>query len=188
MNKSSVKRLSPRKEIPVVAIVGKSDVGKTTLIEKLIPEFKRRGYKVGTIKHDVHGFVMDQPGKDSWRHKEAGASMVVISSPRQMAMVKDVDQDTGLDELTGWFSGVDIILAEGYKRTDRPKLEVFRPDVHPEPACRNDPNLLGFVTDAPVDSGVPRFSMDDIRDITQFLIDRFGLETPWDGNSREAIS
>ena len=78
---------------PIVSIVGNSGSGKTTFLEKLIPEMIRRGFKVGTIKHDVHGFEMDKPGKDSWRHKRAGAHTTMISSPYQIGMVMDVDED-----------------------------------------------------------------------------------------------
>ena len=85
--------------IPVVSIVGKSDAGKTTLIEKLIPELVRRGYRVATVKHDVHGFDVDREGKDSWRHKQAGAHTVVISSPEKLALIRDVDHDADLAEL-----------------------------------------------------------------------------------------
>ena len=174
--------------IPVVAIVGTSGTGKTTLIEKLIPALKRKGFRVGTIKHDVHGFTIDKPGKDSWRHKEAGASMVVLSSPRQVATVKDVDHDTSLDELESYFSGVDIILAEGYKRGNRPKLEIFRPEVHEKPVCGNDDNLLAMVTDAPGDFGVPRFLLKDAEDIAAFLISHFDLAGHAESAPREAAS
>ena len=82
--------------IPIVSIVGKSDSGKTTLIEKLLPELGRRGYRVATVKHDVHGFEVDREGKDSWRHKKAGAHTVVISSPLKVAVIRDVDHDAEL--------------------------------------------------------------------------------------------
>ncbi|HUU81381.1 MAG TPA: molybdopterin-guanine dinucleotide biosynthesis protein B, partial [Acidobacteriota bacterium] len=87
------------KNLPIVLFVGSSGSGKTTLLEKLIPELTRRGLRVGTIKHDVHGFEMDQPGKDSWRHKHAGALASIISSPHQIGEVMDVDHDHSLDEL-----------------------------------------------------------------------------------------
>ena len=90
-------------EPPIVSIVGPSGVGKTTLLERLIPELTGRGYRVGTIKHDVHGFEIDQPGKDSWRHKHAGAQVTVISSPNQIGMVMDVDHDHHLEELKRLF-------------------------------------------------------------------------------------
>jgi molybdopterin-guanine dinucleotide biosynthesis protein B len=83
--------------IPVISIVGRSNCGKTTYLEKLISEMKRRGYKVGIIKHDVHGFEIDQPGKDTWRHAQAGADVVCISSPQKMAMIKQVKQELSLD-------------------------------------------------------------------------------------------
>jgi len=85
--------------IPIILIVGKSNSGKTTLIEKLVPELKRRGLKVGTIKHDVHGFELDQEGKDTWRHAQAGVDTVVISSPQKAACIKKVDVELTLDEL-----------------------------------------------------------------------------------------
>jgi molybdopterin-guanine dinucleotide biosynthesis adapter protein len=188
MNSGSRKIFPKKNGVPVVAIVGSSGTGKTTLIEKLIPVLRKKGFRVGTIKHDVHGFSIDQPGKDSWRHKEAGASMVLLSSPRQVAMVKDVAHDTPLDELVSYFSGVDIILAEGYKRGDRPKLEVFRPEIHDKPVCGNDRNLLGMVSDAPVDCGVPRFLLNDVEGIAALIISRFDLAIPERGTRKEAAS
>ena len=85
--------------IPIISIVGKSDSGKTTLIEKLVPELTRRGYRVATVKHDIHGFEVDREGKDSWRHKQAGAHTVVISSPQKIALIRDVEKDLTLDEI-----------------------------------------------------------------------------------------
>lgn len=188
MNNEPGRRFSRGKKIPVVAIVGNSGSGKTTLIEKLIPALKKKGLRVGTIKHDVHGFVIDRPGKDSWRHKEAGASMVLLSSPHQVAMVRDVEYDTPLDELESYFSGVDIILAEGYKRGDRPKVEVFRPEVHEKPVCVNDNNLLGMVSDAPVDCTVPRFPLNDAEGIATFLIRYFDVAVSPEQARKEAAS
>lgn len=161
---------------PIISIVGSSGSGKTTLIEKLIPELNRLGFKVGTIKHDVHGFEMDKPGKDSWRHKQAGAAVSMIASPFQIGMVMDVDHDYLPDELSSFLSGVDIILTEGYKRKGRAKVEVFRPDGRgQEPLCTNDESLIALVSDTQVDLGVPRFHLDDIAGLANFLIARLKL-------------
>ena len=162
---------------PLVSIVGKSGTGKTTFLVKLIPELKEMGFRVGTIKHDVHGFEIDHPGKDSWRHKQAGAVTTVISSPRQIGMVMDADHDYTLEELIPFLSGVDIIVAEGYKRENKPKVELFRPEVHHEPLCLNDGNLIAMITDSGLDPGVPKFATDDIRGFADFLIDRFNLRS-----------
>jgi len=160
----------------VVSVVGNSGAGKTTFLEKVIREMIHRGLKVGTIKHDVHGrFEMDKPGKDSWRHKHAGASTTVISSPNRIGVVMDVEYDHSLDELVSFFSGMDIILTEGYKKDQKPKLEIFRPEITQEPLCKNDENLLAFITDAPIDFGVPVFSAEDIKGVADFLIVRFNL-------------
>jgi molybdopterin-guanine dinucleotide biosynthesis protein B len=168
-----------RTEIPaIVSIVGKSGSGKTTLLEKLIPELRRMGLRVGTIKHDVHGFEIDHPGKDSWRHKQAGSVITIISSPQRIGMVMDVDHDHTLDELALFFSGVDLILSEGYKRENKPKIEIFRREAHAEPLCLNDSNLIALMTNADVDLGVPRFALDDIGGLAHFLTRRFRLHAP----------
>ena len=159
------------KTIPLVCLVGRSDSGKTTFIEKLVPALKALGMSVGTVKHDVHGFDIDHPGKDSWRHKQSGATITIISSPSKLAMVKDSDHDSTLDELIPYFAGMDLILTEGYKRENRPKVEIYRPEAHPEPLCDNDDNLLALVTDAALDLGVPKFGLEDAAGLALFLKD-----------------
>lgn len=162
---------------PIISFVGSSGSGKTTLLERLIPELTRLGFKVGTIKHDVHGFEMDKPGKDSWRHKQAGAAVSMISSPVQIGMVMDVDHDHHPDELSSLLSGVDIILTEGYKRKGRAKVEIFRPNGRGEkPLCMNDEYLIALVTDTNIDLDVPRFSLNDIKGLADFLITHLGLK------------
>ncbi|MFC1857534.1 molybdopterin-guanine dinucleotide biosynthesis protein B [Thermodesulfobacteriota bacterium] len=155
---------------PLVSIIGYSGVGKTTLLEKLIAELTLRGFRVGTIKHDVHGFEMDRPGKDSWRLKKAGASATIITSPFQIGMVKDVDHDHRPEELLSLLSDMDLVLVEGFKRGDQPKIEIYRPEVGKGPACKGDKRLLALVSDAALDWGIPRFSTDDIKGLTDFVI------------------
>ena len=169
--KISKKKTSP----PFVSVVGNSGSGKTTFLEKLIPEMICRGLKVGTIKHDVHGFEMDKPGKDSWRHKQAGASATVISSPYQIGMVMDVAYDHTPEELLPLFNGMDIILTEGYKRGDHPKMEMFRTEIINEPLCKNDRSLLALITDSDVDFDVPVFSSGAVKQVADFLIKHFNL-------------
>ncbi len=160
---------------PVVSVVGNSRSGKTTFMEQMIPEMTAKGLKVGTIKHDVHGFEMDKPGKDSWRHKHAGASTTIISSPYQIGMVKDVEHDHKPDELVVFFNGMDIILTEGYKRGNLPKLEVFRSEVSKEPLCKNDNSLLALISDENININVPIFSPKDTQKVADFLIKHFKL-------------
>ena len=145
-------------------------------MEKLIPELNVMGLRVGTIKHDVHGFEMDKPGKDSWRHKQAGSKTSIISSPQRIRMVMDVDHDHSLDELALFFPGVDIILAEGYKNRDKPKVEIFRREVRSQPLCLNDKALIALMTDTSMDLGVPRFATNDITGLAVFLAERFELK------------
>lgn len=162
---------------PIICIVGASGSGKTTLLEKLIPEFIRRGLKVGTIKHYPHKFELDLHGKDSWRHKHAGAAITILSSPSQIGMVMDVDHDHHPDELTPLLSSVDIILAEGYKNSDMPKLEVFRPEIYGQLLLKKDKHLLALVSDTPLDLDLPRFLTDDVEGLAGFLIEHFKLNT-----------
>ena len=160
---------------PVVSIVGYSGSGKTTLVEKLISALKGRGFKVGTIKHDVHGFEMDQPGKDSWRHKQAGASTTIITSPKRIGMVMDADHDHHPLELLPLMDGIDIVIVEGFKRTNLPKIEVFRPENGKPPACRGDRNLMAVVSNASLDWGVPRYTTDDIEILADVIVQKFDL-------------
>ncbi|HWJ04134.1 MAG TPA: molybdopterin-guanine dinucleotide biosynthesis protein B [Verrucomicrobiae bacterium] len=146
--------------IPVISVVGKSDVGKTTLLEKLIRELKSRGYKVATVKHDVHGFDIDVPGKDTWRHAQAGSDVVVISSPAKLAMISRTEEELSLDEVCARVTGVDLIITEGYKRANKPKIEVFRRGVYDELLCAPE-ELIALATDVEFDLGVPCYGLDD---------------------------
>ena len=168
--------------IPILSVVGKSDSGKTTLLEKLIPELTRRGWRVATVKHDSHGFEVDHPGKDSYRHKQAGAHTAVIASPWRLAMIRDVERDLTLDEIRDRFvQDVDLVLSEGYKNDRQPKIEVFRPEQHDEPICKRSDGLVALVSDADIDLDVPRFGLDDAAGLAGFIETRF-LEQPRPGH------
>ena len=170
--------------IPIVSIVGKSDSGKTTLIEKIVPELIRRGYRVITVKHDLHGFEIDKEGKDSWRHKLAGAHGVIISSPQKVALIRDVDKDMSLEELRDSFGGdADLILSEGYKRDVQPKIEVFREEEHEELLCTKEDNLVGIASNRPFDIGVPCLDIDDVKGIVNLIESKF-----LKGDQREEIA
>lgn len=159
---------------PIISIVGRSDSGKTTLLEKLIAELRRRGYRVAVVKHDTHGFEIDRKGKDSWRLKNAGAHAVIISSSEKIALISDADHDHRLAELRDlYLRDFDIILSEGYKTDKEPKIEVFRKDVHPEPLCTEKDELVAVVSDDDVELNAPRFGLDDVKKLTDFIESRF---------------
>ena len=160
--------------IPIISIVGKSDSGKTTLIEKLVPELVRRGYRVATVKHDVHGFEVDREGKDSWRHKQAGAHTVIISSPQKVALIRDVEKDSTLDEIRGrWVQDVDLLLSEGYKKDVQPKIEVFRKEKHKKLLCTKKDNLIAIVSNRKFNVGVPCFHLEDMKGLSNFIEKEF---------------
>jgi molybdopterin-guanine dinucleotide biosynthesis protein B len=160
--------------IPIISIVGKSDSGKTTLIEKLVPELTHRGYRVATVKHDVHGFEVDREGKDSWRHKQAGAHTVVISSPRKVALIRDVEKDLTLEEIREkLIQDVDLVLSEGYKKDVQPKIEIFRKEKHKKLLCTKEDNLIAIVSDKKFRVGVSCFFLDDIRGVADFIEKRY---------------
>ena len=160
--------------IPIISIVGKSDSGKTTLIEKLVPELTRRGYRIATVKHDVHGFEVDREGKDSWRHKQAGAHTVVISSPKKAALIRDVERDLSLGEIRDkLIRDVDLILSEGYKRDVQPKIEIFRRERHEELLCTKEDNLIAIVSDQTFNVGVPCFDLEDMKGLSDFIEKEF---------------
>jgi len=116
--------------LPIVSIVGKSKSGKTTLIEKLIRELNSRGYRVGTIKHTPEGMSFDEPGKDSWRHIDAGSEATAVSSPDKIVLIQPVAHDITLDEIAHFLGeDYDIILTEGFRQGSAPKIEVHRREV-----------------------------------------------------------
>lgn len=161
-------------QIPVVSVVGKSDVGKTTLLEKLLQESKRRGWRVATVKHDVHGFDMDKPGKDTWRHAQAGADMVVISSPNKIAILESVDEDKPLDEVLGRIRGVDLIFTEGYRRANKAKIEIYRSEVYQDLLCEPE-ELMAIAADVQLNNGVPCYDLDDAKGLCDLIAEKFEL-------------
>jgi molybdopterin-guanine dinucleotide biosynthesis protein B len=149
--------------IPIVSVVGWSDSGKTTYLERLIPELVKRGLRICAVKHDVHGFEIDVPGKDSFRLKRAGAAMSVISGPDRIAVIADVDHDLSLAEIRDRFAGgVDLIISEGFKKDIHPKIEVFRRGVREGLLCTASDNLIAVASDCPIDADVQVVDLDDV--------------------------
>ncbi|AGA70246.1 molybdopterin guanine dinucleotide biosynthesis accessory protein MobB [Desulfitobacterium dichloroeliminans LMG P-21439] len=161
--------------IPVVSIVGQhSNSGKTTLLVKLLTEAKRRGWRIAAVKHDVHGFEMDKPGKDTWRFAQAGADVVVISSQEKMAMIEKVEEERTLEEVIARIPQVDLIFTEGYKHGKQPRIEVFRSAVHKELLSKPE-QLIAIASDVSIDVGVPCFDLDDAVGICDFLAEKYSL-------------
>ncbi len=160
--------------VPVISVVGKSNVGKTTLLEKLLPELKRRGYRVATIKHDAHHFELDTPGKDTWRHAQAGSDCVVISSAEKLAMIQKVERELTLDQIVAQLAlqPLDIVLTEGYKRQDKPKIEVSRREMGSQLLCTRE-ELICLATDQPFDMDVPQFDINDASGIVDLIEKRY---------------
>ncbi len=153
---------------PVLSVVGKSDAGKTTLLEKLIAELKSRGYRVATVKHDAHSFDIDHPGKDTWRHAQAGSDHVVIASPTRIAHIQRVEREMTLPEIVATITDADIVLTEGYKRGPAKKIEVSRAEKGHELLCT--PNeLLAIATDQHFDLDVPQFGLDDAAGLVDLI-------------------
>ena len=156
--------------IPLLSIVGKSNTGKTTLIEKLIPALMARGYRVASVKHSRHGFDLDREGKDSWRHRKAGARITVLASPSEVVLLETVDHDLTYEEIEKhYIRDADIILAEGRKGNRFPKIEVYRPELHLDLLSEGDENLLAVVTDQAVSPGVPTFRPDEVDALADFV-------------------
>lgn len=160
---------------PVISFIARPNHGKTTLLEKLLAEFSRRGLRIGVIKHHVHDFEFDKEGKDTWRHKQAGAHTVILSSPSGIGMTRDVDYDTPIPELVArYFHDMDLVCTEGYKWEDYPKVEVFRRAIGGEPLTERNESWAAFVSDADISTDLPCFGLDDICQLADFLIASYG--------------
>ena len=155
--------------VPAVCFVGKSGTGKTTLLEKLIPELKKLGRRVGTVKHHAHaGFEIDREGKDTWRHAQAGSDHVIIAAPDKIASIRVLPMELTLTEIIQCMTDVDLVLVEGYKRSTFPKIEILREAAGRETICTAD-EVIAVVTDLPNPFQVPEFGLDDMTALADFL-------------------
>jgi len=168
------------KDIPFLSFVGRSNTGKTTVIERLIPILNERGLKVAVIKHHTHDFDIDIPGKDTYRYKQAGASTSILVSPGKIALVEDTSEELALEVIINrYVRDVDLLLIEGFKRERIPKIEVFRKKEDGNiPVCTGDANLIAIITDELVETSLPVFSRNDVQSIAEFIISHFtGLKS-----------
>lgn len=162
----------------VFGLAGWSGSGKTTLMVKLVAAMAERGLKVSTIKHAHHDFDIDQPGKDSYRHRAAGASEVLIASGRRWALMHELGDapEPTLPELLSRLSPVDLVLVEGFKFQPHPKLEIHRPAIGKAPLWTDDPNIVAVASDAALpEIGLPLLHLDDHDAIAEFILARVGL-------------
>lgn len=159
--------------VPIVSFVGRSNSGKTTLIERVIPELVRAGYRVATVKHAGHGFDLDTEGKDSWRHKRAGASTVIVMSRGSLAMFADVPEEMKVEEIRDRFldGSYDLIIAEGWKSEGYLKIVVIREQVGEVPVSPD--GLLAVVSDKPIDLPVPVLDLNDVTGVAALIIKHF---------------
>jgi molybdopterin-guanine dinucleotide biosynthesis protein MobB len=155
--------------LPVVSIVGQGKSGKTTLIEKLIPEFKSRGYCVATVKHTHQDLELDTPGKDSWRYAQAGSDAVFLSTPKNLMLIVPVERDASIKDLSRLVGAdCDILLVEGFHDAHVPKIEVHRKEKGMELRCKPE-ELRAIVTDEHLNTDVPQFKLDDTSGIADFI-------------------
>jgi molybdopterin-guanine dinucleotide biosynthesis adapter protein len=167
----------PGRPTKVIAIVGTSKTGKTTLIEKLIPLLTGRGLRVATVKHHHKDFEIDIPGKDTYRHKKAGAVTTIISAPGKIGIVSDVSGDLPLADIVSRYTEeADILIAEGYKKANVAKIEVYRAQEGRSPVCLGDKDLIAIVTEDEIDAGVPLFKTGDIPSLAAFIVSHFHLD------------
>lgn len=167
-----------RGKMKVFGFAGWSDSGKTTLIEQLVPRFVQQGVSVSLIKHAHHQFDIDRPGKDSYRHRHAGCTEVMITSDVRWALMHELRgaREPTLEEQMGHMSPVDLLLVEGWKWQPIPKLEVYRevigkPLLHP-----GDQDIIGVASDVPVKTTLPNFAIGDYDRIAQFVLESTGLK------------
>jgi molybdopterin-guanine dinucleotide biosynthesis protein B len=165
--------------LKLLGIAGFKNAGKTTLTERLVRELTSRHYRISTIKHAHHGFDIDQEGRDSWRHRQAGASEVAIVSVKRWALVHELrgEAEPPLIEILSKLSPCDLVLTEGYKRENHPKIEVRNLDLgHPELAGE-DKSVIAIAANGAIDnSPVPVFDREDVRALADFIVERLGLK------------
>lgn len=162
----------------VFGFAGYSGSGKTTLIEQLIPRFVAMGLRVSLIKHAHHGFDIDQPGKDSYRHREAGCSEVLLTSNQRWVVMHELrgEREPTLEEQIKLLSPCDLALVEGYKSNELiPKLEVYRPSIGKPPIHSEHPNIVAVASDAPVATSLPLLDINGPDAIARFIVNHLEL-------------
>jgi len=162
----------------VFGLAGWSGSGKTTLLSKLLPEFIGRGVSVSTIKHTHHSVEVDKPGKDSYIHRESGATEVLVGSLQRWALIhEDRDEkETSLDNLIARMAPVDLLLVEGFKAYPHDKMEVYRQDNGKPLICIEDPHIVALASDvAPPEVNLPLFALDDVAGVALFILRHCGL-------------
>ncbi|HUF87478.1 MAG TPA: molybdopterin-guanine dinucleotide biosynthesis protein B [Thermohalobaculum sp.] len=163
----------------IYGVVGWKNAGKTTLVERLVAEIAGRGFSVSTVKHTHHRVDVDQQGKDSWRHRAAGAGQVILSSSARWALMTELRgaPEATLAELIGHLSPVDLVIVEGYKRDRHPKVEAWRAETGQKLIAAGDPTVrLIASNDRPGGVGRPVIALDDIPAIADFILGDLGLE------------
>jgi molybdopterin-guanine dinucleotide biosynthesis protein B len=163
--------------LPIVSIVGKSESGKTVLMEQLIAEFKRRGYKVAALKHSAGGMEIDRPGKDSWRFAQAGSDAVLVSSTDRLAFIKNLDHELNIEEILQVVGDeFDLVLAEGFRKSKIPKIEVHKKELGDDLLCSPD-EISAIVTEGSLDTDRPQLPWGDTVAIADFIEKNFVLKS-----------
>jgi len=162
----------------VIGIAGYSGSGKTTLLEKVIPLLVAEGLRVSLVKHAHHEFDIDQPGKDSYRHRHAGCSEVLVSSSKRWALIHELRgaAEMNLQDLLKQLSACDLALVEGYKGEPIPKIEVHRRDAQTPLLYPDDEKVVAVVTDEPLDTFLPQIDIDDPAAVARFIVKHLGLD------------
>lgn len=157
----------------VLGIAGYSGSGKTTLIEKLVPRLVQAGLRVSLVKHAHHDFDIDHPGKDSWRHRQAGCAQVLVSSSTRWALMSELRgaREPGLAEQLAHLSPCDLVLVEGFKRDPIARVEVHRKAGGQPLLFPGDPHVIAVATDETLDTRLPQLALDDVDGIARFIID-----------------
>jgi molybdopterin-guanine dinucleotide biosynthesis protein B len=165
----------------VIGVAGFKNAGKTTLVEKLVVELTRRGYRISTVKHAHHSFDIDHEGRDSFRHRAAGASEVAVVSASRWAIIHESrdEAEPPLADILAKLAPCDLVIIEGYKRDDHDKIEVRNLALAHPKLAGDDPTIVAIAATAPIgDAPVPVFDRDDVTALAQFIISHTGLSQP----------
>jgi molybdopterin-guanine dinucleotide biosynthesis protein B len=159
-------------KMKVIGLAGWSGAGKTTLLTRVIPQLQKQGLRVSVIKHAHHAFDVDVPGKDSWKHREAGAAEVLVSSSQRWALMHELRgaAEPQLPELLAKMSRVDLVVVEGFKREPHRKIEVYRAANEKPLLFPDDPGIVGIATDTPVETTLPTAHLDDIEAVAAMML------------------